>query len=370
MFNIKKVFPLGLATLAMASFVGMKDAGVFLNPHQTVTYSGKKIEFKVGERVSIKETKGSSFIVAKGEARLNVPKEKILLTETNIKLFRVVKNTGIKNNGKTVRNLFLGEELRLLEDKDATALVIAEDGVKGLVSKSSLEAISNSQRFVTSTEAKKDFSLKDGQKTILFKKGDRLDVVDFVDGLFVILKDGNEYRVAGDCVSLNSLPNNVSSNEAAEMAEAGIEVVPEEFRNKLGTVERPSFVADNSKVSNIISSALDKLGTPYVYATAGPESYDCSGFVYAVYTNEFGIKLPRSSRDQSEVGIKIEKEDLAAGDLVFFDTLSRGYVSHVGIYIGNGEFVHASSGQGRVIVSKLDQGYYSTRYVSASRVIK
>ena len=131
MFKIKNILPAGACALALMSFIGAKDAGVFLTPHSTVTYSGKKIEFQVGEKAELVEDKGSAFLVAKGEARLTVPKEKILLTETNINLYQVVKNTSIRDNGKVLRSLFLGEEVKLLDDKGTYAVVVAADGTKG-----------------------------------------------------------------------------------------------------------------------------------------------------------------------------------------------------------------------------------------------
>lgn len=364
LFKIKNILPAGACALALMSFIGAKDAGVFLTPHSTVTYSGKKIEFQVGEKAELVEDKGGAFLVAKGEARLTVPKEKILLTETNINLYQVVKNTSIRDNGKVLRSLFLGEEVKLLDDKGTYAVVVAADGTKGTVLKSAIKLISDSQMFVTNTKAKKDFKVDQKGVKLNFKKGDDLQVKDFVNDEFIILVDGKEFNVNKDFIDIK-----VGTNPAPVAEEAGEEVVPEKYKNKLGTTDKPAAETDGTLVANILNSAYDKLGTPYVYATAGPESYDCSGFTYAIYTGEFKIKLPRSSKDQATVGTKIEKEDLQKGDLVFFDTTRSGGVSHVGIYIGDGEFIHASSGQGKVVVSKLSEGYYSERFLNASRVL-
>ena len=112
------------------------------------------------------------------------------------------------------------------------------------------------------------------------------------------------------------------------------------------------------------------LGTPYVYAghTCG-EGTDCSGMVMEVYLNVFNIKLQRNSAKILEQNCKpIGMDDLSEGDLVFFCTGGEGRVSHVGIYLKENKFVHASSSRG-VVVDDLRQNYYTTHYYTAGRVI-
>ncbi len=111
------------------------------------------------------------------------------------------------------------------------------------------------------------------------------------------------------------------------------------------------------------------LGTPYVYAahTCG-EGTDCSGMVMEVYLKVYGIKLHRNSAKMLEQNCKpIDLDDLKEGDLVFFITSSDGHVSHVGIYLKENKFVHASSSRG-VVVDDLRQNYYATHYHTAARV--
>ena len=111
------------------------------------------------------------------------------------------------------------------------------------------------------------------------------------------------------------------------------------------------------------------LGTPYAYAehTCG-EGTDCSGMVMEVYQEVYGIKLHRNSAKMLEVNCSIiDLDDLREGDLVFFVTSSDGHVSHVGIYLKDNKFVHASSSRG-VTVDDLRQNYYATHFHSAARV--
>lgn len=111
------------------------------------------------------------------------------------------------------------------------------------------------------------------------------------------------------------------------------------------------------------------LGTPYAYAehTCG-EGTDCSGMVMEVYQAVYGIKMHRNSAKMLEVNCRIiDLDDLKEGDLVFFITSSDGHVSHVGIYLKDNKFVHASSSRG-VTVDDLRQNYYATHFHAAARV--
>ena len=111
-------------------------------------------------------------------------------------------------------------------------------------------------------------------------------------------------------------------------------------------------------------------GGRYVWGGTTPEGFDCSGYVQYLYKKHH-INLPRTAWDQSQKGISINKENLRKGDLLFFLTdKSRGIpVTHVGIYLGNGQFIHAASKKKGIIVSPLFSGHYADTFVSARRVI-
>lgn len=127
---------------------------------------------------------------------------------------------------------------------------------------------------------------------------------------------------------------------------------------------------DQSLGQQIVDYAKQFKGTPYVYGgTNLLKGVDCSGFTSSVMKH-FGIYISRSSINQINDGIRIDKSQLQAGDLVFFNKGGNTVVSHVGLYIGNGEFIHsASSWSGGVIISNLSQPYYANTYVGATRVI-
>jgi cell wall-associated NlpC family hydrolase len=114
--------------------------------------------------------------------------------------------------------------------------------------------------------------------------------------------------------------------------------------------------------NKIVIEAQKHLGKPYKYGAVGPNSFDCSGFVYAVH-KKFGITIPRTSLNQSQIiGARLSRDRLRVGDMLFFDTSSRGHVNHSGIYLGNSKFIHASSGKAfSVTISDLN-GWYKNKF--------
>lgn len=116
---------------------------------------------------------------------------------------------------------------------------------------------------------------------------------------------------------------------------------------------------------SIVEYARQFLGTPYSWAGMSPRGFDCSGFTTYVF-NEFGVSLSHAADLQFNQGYAVT--DLLPGDLVFYATYSKG-PSHVGIYMGDGNFIHASSGAGYVTITPMSTAYYSARYLGARRVL-
>ena len=127
----------------------------------------------------------------------------------------------------------------------------------------------------------------------------------------------------------------------------------------------------SSKVDKVLNFASQQLGKPYVWGAQGPNSFDCSGLTYYVYKNAAGITLPRTSVEQSKYGTTVSKSNLKAGDLIFFDTSgpNDGGVSHVGIYVGNGQMIHASSSQKKIVKVSVETSYWNNAFVRAKRVL-
>ncbi len=125
-----------------------------------------------------------------------------------------------------------------------------------------------------------------------------------------------------------------------------------------------SYVADSRR---ILTTAMHYMGVPYVYGGASPSGFDCSGFVQYVFAQS-GISLPRTADVQYYAGIPVNKSDLQPGDLVFF---AGDYtnISHVGIYVGNGDFVHASTEYG-IAIDSLYRDYRVDHYAGACRILR
>lgn len=131
-------------------------------------------------------------------------------------------------------------------------------------------------------------------------------------------------------------------------------------------VEKP--VQADGRVEGLLKRALTLIGTPYRWGGSSPDAgFDCSGLVGYVFRTALGIDLPRVSRDMAQNGERVERAALTAGDLVFFGRRGNR-IDHVGIYLGEGRFVHAPRTGKDVMVSELDSGYWATRFKSARRV--
>lgn len=132
---------------------------------------------------------------------------------------------------------------------------------------------------------------------------------------------------------------------------------------------RPSLVQlENVDGEDIVWAGKRWIGTPYSWGgTRMWDGTDCSGFVQTLYQS-FGVELPRTAREQFGIGLYAPRTYLRPGDLVFFSTTRPG-PSHVGIYTGDGKFIHASSGTGWVTINSLHEPYYMKRYIGARRVI-
>jgi len=128
----------------------------------------------------------------------------------------------------------------------------------------------------------------------------------------------------------------------------------------------PAQVAPKTEGEKVVSIAAGFLGTPYRYGGASPrKGFDCSGLVFYSF-EQLGQKVPRTAADQRKAAERVKRDDLEPGDLVFFRT-SKGRVDHVGIYAGDGRFIHAPNSGSVVSYASLDDPYYKSHFVSAGR---
>lgn len=140
--------------------------------------------------------------------------------------------------------------------------------------------------------------------------------------------------------------------------------VPEETSSRSGDTSRTQTISNNS---DIVSIATQYLGNKYVSGGSSPESgFDCSGFTQYVY-NQCGISLSRASSTQANNGTPVDKSELQPGDLLLFHYYGGSSIGHVGIYTGNGQFIHAANAQRGVVYDTINSGYYAENYAGARR---
>lgn len=148
----------------------------------------------------------------------------------------------------------------------------------------------------------------------------------------------------------------------------------------LNAAEEPAAVATaapnglldhyGTEAQSLINQGMEYLGIRYRFGGSSPETgLDCSGLVQNVFRNALGLDLPRTARDMARMGEKVGFNDLKPGDLVFFNTMRRAF-SHVGIYVGDGQFLHAPASGGEVRIEEIGKSYWTNRFNGARRLVE
>jgi cell wall-associated NlpC family hydrolase len=239
---------------------------------------------------------------------------------------------------------------------------IALTAEKMLLSVITKEKVSYQEEIPFQEETKEDKTLLQGKtKTVQEGKNGKKEIQ-----AYVIKENGIE-------VSREIIGETVLEQPVNKIIAKGTKkpVAPAPTKPAAPSGSTPAVVDRGSaRGSDIVNFAKQYLGKPYVYAAEGPNSFDCSGFTWFVYKH-FGYSIPRGSRSQGGAGRAVSKSELVPGDLVLFTSPnSGGAIGHVGIYIGGGNFIHASSGSARsVIISTLNSGSYANRYKGARRIL-
>jgi len=261
---------------------------------------------------------------------------------------------------KQLGTMSYGESLTLLAVEDGWAKVQNSAGTTGYCLYGSLTAENPNNLSQTIYAAAKDIY-------IYAKPSTSAKVVDVLDlnesmTLIAITSSDDWGRVI------------LASGEVGyiQRSDASTSIYEEEAPKDEGNIFDDAVASGD--IDRIIALAKQQLGDPYVYAASGPDKFDCSGFVYYCYKEITGIKLQRTAYAQGydESYTKIESmDDLRKGDLVFFNTNSSDsdLSDHSGIYIGGGQFIHASSAAAKVITSDLSNGYYQRTFSWGRRVL-
>ncbi len=230
-----------------------------------------------------------------------------------------------------------------------------------------------------------DFSIGEGTvsaTTVSFRNGASLDAdrigsfdtdkkisVNGVSGeWYKVNIDGVDGYMHSDYVSLTTAqaPEN-AQDEQVSVEEIVVETPELEINTASADIIPTLSATSNSNMGQtIVDTAMNYMGVPYVWAGTSPSGFDCSGLVYYVF-NQNGYKTNRTAESLAHNGVQVDRADLQAGDIITFYNSSYSYVGHVGIYIGNNQFIHASSAAGQVVIDDLT-GYYSDRFHVAKRI--
>ena len=228
-----------------------------------------------------------------------------------------------------------------------------------------------------------------GKRVATGDKGDKAYIVGVENGWYQVIFSGKVCFVRSDFLDLTEAPyeNKASSKSPIFYRggkSTGTEVSASALNGTSGSSSKPASSGSSSSSSSssastakptgsvtgsqIVETAKQYLGVPYVYGGSTPKGFDCSGLVYYVLKSH-GIKVSRSSAAMYKCGTPISKSELQPGDLVFFQGTYKAGISHVGIYVGNGKFIHSPQSGDVVSYADLNSAYYTSHYYGAIRVV-
>ena len=316
-----------------------------------------------------------------------------------------VRSTPRVEDGNKLYVLANGTDVEIIDEKDDWYKIEVKNKKSGWVSSQYIDLNSKSSYVIANR-----VNFRSGPSTSYsvigkLSNGDKVEVISTSNGWSKIKYNGKTGYVSSQYLSssaapestttttkyVNTLSLNVRSGPSTSYSVIGkvsegdkVEVISTsngwskiKYNGKTGYVSSQylsSSVSDSStstssSVSNVISLAKTLLGKPYVWGGQGPNAFDCSGLMTYIFKNGAGINLPRTSTEQSKYGMTVSKADLKPGDLIFSSTNGTGKVSHVGIYIGNGEMIHAPKPGDVVKISNINNSYWNNAYLWSKRVL-
>lgn len=207
-------------------------------------------------------------------------------------------------------------------------------------------------------------------------KGDKCYIIGINEGWYKVIYKNSVCYIRSDYLELTEYPyENAKSPNSPKFYRHGKStgIIPSAAALNGTLIQKPETqhpvdLLTNVTGSQILSKAQQYLGTPYVYGGASPAGFDCSGFVYYVLKS-LGYSPYRTPADQYRHGNFVAKNQLQPGDIVFFANTYGNGISHVGIYAGNGQFIHSPNSRSVVSYADLTSGYWSNHYYGARRVV-
>ncbi|SHH64432.1 C40 family peptidase [Sporanaerobacter acetigenes] len=343
----RRSFIATILILVMFSSIGFADTGIFIKNFSLSDKNGIKENFSQEEVVDIEEESKGLYTIKKDSNFYEVPKEYILKTKKINKNYKAIDKTNLldkpNSDGRVIGELKSGEIVTLISSSGEYGLFAGKNFNKGYAKMKFFKDESFKEDYISCGISTVNKTINNGGKCFyILVKGDIVPIKEFRNNKFIVIDEfENEFQVPKDYIKLD---------RGREFA------------------SRNMFSRRTSSLNKLISSAHAVVGSPYVSGDIGEKGYDCSGLTFSIYKNSLGIKLPRSSRDQVGVGVPVKKSELLPGDLVFFNTSGKG-ISHVGLYIGDQQMIHASSGSKKVERANINSKYYASRYVTARRIV-
>ena len=218
-----------------------------------------------------------------------------------------------------------------------------------------------------------------------YVKGEKAYIIGINNKWYKVIYKDQICYIRSDYLDVTEIPyeNKASTNKPLFFVDGkttGVAVSAQALKNGVTTPEQPEQPEDNTPepdsnpgtssgdlAAAIIATGKKYIGVPYKWAGTTPKGFDCSGFVMYVF-GAHGITLPHNSRSMYAFGTSVSKKDLKPGDLVFFYGSNKTVINHVGIYIGNGQFIHSSSSKG-ITITGLESSYYVNHYYGAKRIL-
>ncbi len=368
------VIYIGLITMLLSTSVafGLDYKAVVIAPEtsmrQDKTLDSKQLDkLNMGTGVIVKEVSDGWYRVGIPDAQSEgwISSDEVVIYDDLFKKNSLQKGNvtasvlnvrlGPSTDNTRITQICRGDTVTIINTSDTPEKwyeVILSNNIKGWVHSDYIKITYNFPKGSVNTDS---IILKQGPSDTAvhiakLKKDDIVYIKGYVEGCYnVITSTDIEGWVESKSIT-------ISSSDAANVSRAG----------------------HSREVFNDIDIITTKyLGKRYSYGGNGPNSFDCSGFTsyilktyYGEYLKSKGINLPRTASSQATVGTSVSKANLQKGDLVFFDTVGRigDNIGHVGIYIGNGKIIHASSSRARIVTDNLSDNYYTTRFMKAVRL--
>ena len=216
----------------------------------------------------------------------------------------------------------------------------------------------------------------EGERVTRLLSGTKVRILGYTDGWYYVRYAEYVGYISADYLKVYGVvygpstendPDALDPNITEDLPNSSNYATIEETISPADVVQALEASPTTSERTKIVEYAMTFIGTRYVYGGASPSTgFDCSGLMYYVLT-QYGYSMKRVANDQMTQGTAVSRDNLQVGDLVFFGYGS--YANHVGMYIGNGNFVHASTPSTGVRVNSLNETYYNTRYIGARRII-